>query len=130
MKCSRCGREISEDESYVSQGKVFCDDCLIDIGLSGKGCDPWATYINIRTKESSGLKGADGLTDIEKKVYEFVKSKDRATREEVMRDLDLSEADLKTRLVPLMHGGLIKEHSEGNTMYLIPTLPHNSPIPP
>ena len=119
-KCTRCDREISEDQSFVYQGKVLCEDCLMDIGLSAKECDPWATYVDTRTRERLGLKGTEGLTEIEKKVYEFVKSKGRATREEVMKNLGLSELDLKAQLVPLMHSELIKEHSEGGTMYLIP----------
>jgi len=120
MKCSRCSREISEDQSYVHQGKVLCEDCLMDIGLSIKECDPWATYVDTHTRERMGLKGAEGLTEMEKKVYEFVKSKGKATREEVMEKFSLSELDLKAQLITLMHSELVKEHSEGDQMYLIP----------
>jgi len=120
MKCERCGREISEDQSYVHQGKVLCDDCLMDIGLSIKECDPWATYVDTHTRERSGQTGTEGLTETERKVYEFIKSKGRATREEVMANLSLSELELKAQLVPLMHSELVKEHSEGDKMYLIP----------
>lgn len=120
MNCSRCGRELSEEQSYVHQHKVFCEDCLMDIGLSIRECDPWATYVDTRTRERSGLKGAEGLTEVEKKVYEFVKSKGRATREEVMEKFNLSEADLQAQLTPLMHSELVKERGEGDQMYLIP----------
>jgi len=120
MKCSRCSREISEDQSYVHQGKVLCEDCLMDIGLSIKECDPWATYVDTHTRERMGLKGAEGLTEMEKKVYEFVKSKGKATRKEVMEKFSLSELDLKAQLITLMHSELVKEHSEGDQMYLIP----------
>ena len=120
MKCSRCNREISEDQRYVHQGKVLCEDCLMDIGLSIKECDPWATYVDTHTRERMGLKGAEGLTEMEKKVYEFVKSKGKATREEVMEKFSLSELDLKAQLITLMHSELVKEHSEGDQMYLIP----------
>lgn len=115
MKCNRCAREISEDQSYVYQGKVLCEDCLMDIGLSVRECDPWATYIDTHTRERT-----EGLTEMEKKVYEFVKSKGRATREEVMENFGLSEVDLRTQLIPLMHSELVKERSEGDKMYLIP----------
>ena len=37
-----------------------------------------------------------------------------------MRQLDLSETDLKAQLIPLMHAELIKEHGESGEMYLIP----------
>ncbi len=120
MNCSRCNRELSENQRYVYQGKVFCEDCLMEIGLSIKECDPWATYTDTSARKRHGQTGAAGLTEMEARVYEFVKSKGRATREEVMKNLGLSDSDLKAQLVPLMHSELVKERSEGNRMYLIP----------
>ncbi|MBI2287870.1 MAG: hypothetical protein HYU83_02630 [Chloroflexi bacterium] len=120
MKCSRCGREISEQQSYVYKDKVFCEDCLMDIGLSSKDCDPWATYVDTHTRASLGLEGTDGLTETEKKVYEFVKRQGRATRQQVMRHLGLSEPELNAQLTPLLHADLVKERSESGKMYLIP----------
>ena len=75
MKCSRCGREISEDESYQHMGKILCDDCYLEIRAHPRECEPWATYLATRTRESLGLKGTEGLTELQTKVYEFVKSK-------------------------------------------------------
>jgi DNA-directed RNA polymerase specialized sigma subunit len=118
MKCSRCGRNVTEEQSHVYQGKVMCDDCLMDIGLSVKDCDPWATYVD--TRQRQGLNAAEGLSEMEKKVYEFVKRKGKATRKEVMKNLRLSEADLNAQLLPLMHSDLLKEHAEGDKTYLIP----------
>lgn len=120
MNCSRCNRELSEDQSYLHQGKVFCDDCLMDIGLSPKECDPWATYTDTSDRKRHGQTGAAGLTEMETRIYEFVKSKGRATREEVMGNLGISKLDLEAQLVPLMHSELIKERSEDDMMYLIP----------
>ena len=120
MKCNRCSREISEEERYIYQGAVFCEDCLMDIGLSIKECDPWATFVDTSARKRCGETGTAGLSQIEAKIYEFVKNKGRATRQEVMKSLDLSETDLKAQLLPLMHSELLKEHSEGGEMYLIP----------
>ncbi len=120
MNCSRCNRELSENQSYVHQGKTFCEDCLMDIGLSIKECDPWATFVDTSARKRHGERGAAGLTEIEAKIYELVKSQGRATRQEVMKHFSLSELDLKAQLLPLMHSELIKEHSEGGQMYLIP----------
>ncbi len=120
MNCSRCNRELSENQSYVHQGKIFCEDCLMDIGLSIKECDPWVTFVDTSARKRHGERGAAGLTEIEAKVYEFVKSRGRATRQEIMKNFSLSEFDLKAQLLPLMHSELIKERSEGGQMYLIP----------
>ncbi len=120
MNCSRCNRELSENQRYVYRDKVFCEDCLMEIGLSIKECDPWATYTDTSARKRHGQTGAAGLTEMEARIYEFVKGKGRATREEVMKNLGLSESDLKAQLVPLMHSELVKERSEGDIMYLIP----------
>ncbi len=118
MNCSRCNRELSESQSYVHQGKIFCEDCLMDIGLSTKECDPWATFIDTSTRKRHGEKGAAGLTETETKIYEFVKSRGRATRQEIMNKFSLSEPDLNAQLVPLKHSELIKELGESGQMYL------------
>ena len=119
MQCSRCNKEISENQSYVSKGKVYCEDCLMDIGLSMRECDPWATYVDNRTRERAGQKGTDGLTELEKKVYYFVKDKGKTTREDVMKGLKLSDTELRTQLIPLLHSDLVKEKSEGKQQYLV-----------
>ena len=120
MNCSRCNRELAEDRAYVYQGKVFCEDCLMEIGLSIKECDPWATYVETAGRKRHGRTDATGLSEMQAKIYEFVKSKGRATREEVMSSLGLSEQDLQAQLVTLMHSELIKERGEGGNLYLVP----------
>ena len=118
MKCHQCGREIPKGESHPHQGQILCDDCFMEIGLHAGGCDPWATYSATRTRESLGLKGTEGLTELQKKVYEFVKNKGKITREEVMAELSLSDAEMDAQLTPLMHSELVKEHGEGGSVYL------------
>ena len=117
MKCSRCNREISESEAYMHKGKVYCEDCLMDIGLSKSQCDPWSSYVDTRTKERQ-LKGKVELTDTEKRIYEFIKSKGKATRQEVMKKFGMSEEELKAQLIALMHSEMVKERSEGGAQYL------------
>lgn len=119
MQCSRCQKKITESQSYVNKGNVYCEDCLMDIGLSARECDPWATYVDNRTRERAGQKGTEGLTELEKKVYNFVKSKGKATREDVMKGLKLSDTELRTQLIPLLHSELVKEKSEGRQQYLV-----------
>ena len=120
MKCNRCGRSLTEAERYVYQDKIFCEDCLMNVGLSIKECDPWSSYVDTRTRERAGLKGAEGLSETEKKIYEYVKSKGKVTRQEVMASLNLSESELAIKLIPLFHSELVKERSEGDSFYLIP----------
>ena len=120
VKCNRCSRELAEDQRYVYQGKVFCESCLMDVGLSVKECDPWATYVDTSARKRRGLTGTAGLTEMESKVYDFMKSRGKTTREQVMKKFKLSETDLNAQLVTLMHAELVKERGEGGKLYLIP----------
>ncbi len=119
MECSRCHRRLTKDETYVHQGKTFCDDCLMEIGLTAWQCDPWATYVDKRTRARQGVKGSEGLTDAERAVYDLVKNRRRMTRAEVTADLGISETDLRLQLLPLLHADLVKECAEGGELYLV-----------
>ncbi len=115
MKCNRCGRQISEDQTYTYQGQALCEDCRMEIGLHPRGCEPWATYLATRAGA-----GSQGLTELQKKVHDFVKSKGKATRAEVKKHFSLSEAEMDAQLTPLLHSELVKERSEGDESYLVP----------
>ncbi|MAG15032.1 MAG: hypothetical protein CL874_04045 [Dehalococcoidales bacterium] len=119
MKCSRCGREISEEKRYTHQGQTVCEDCLMDIGLHAGKCQSWASYLATPTRESLGIKGTEGLTELQKKVYKFIKSPSKMTREKVKQHFNLSEAEIYAQLTPLMHSELVKAHSEEGNLYLV-----------
>jgi predicted HTH transcriptional regulator len=91
----------------------------MEIGLHPKECEPWATYIATHTPGGAGPKSKQGLTELQEKVYEFVKSKGRVRREEVMTTFKLSEADMDAQMTALYHTELVKEQREGNKVYLI-----------
>jgi len=120
MKCNRCGREVKEGDSYTHFGETLCEDCYLDMRLEVKGCDPWAVHSATRLRESSGLKGNEGLNELQKAIYELVKSKDKVTREEVMEILSLSESEMRIQLAILRHCELVKGHKEDGKVYLIP----------
>ena len=120
MKCNRCGREIIEGDSYTHLGETLCEDCYLDIRLGVKACDPWAVYTATRFRESSGLKGTEGLIDVQKEIYELVKRKGKVTKEEVIEDLNLSEQEMQTQLATLRHCELVKGHKEGAEVFLVP----------
>lgn len=120
MKCSRCGCEISADNSYQHLGKTWCEDCYIDVQYPAKACDPWAVYSATRSRESVGLKGTEGLTEQQKAIYEFVKGKGRVTREELIERFGVKETELQTQLAMLRHCELVKGRKEGDRIFLVP----------
>lgn len=62
VKCNRCGREVPAENGYQHLGGALCEDCYIDIKYPAKACDPWAVYSAMRSRESAGLEGNEGLT--------------------------------------------------------------------
>lgn len=119
MQCSRCHKEITASQSYVNKGRVYCEDCLMDVGLNTRECDPWATYVDNRTRAQAGQTGTDGLTEGQKRIYGFVKERGKATRQEVMNTLGLNDADLQLDLLPLLHTEMVKEKSESGRQFLV-----------
>ena len=120
MKCDICGQEIKEGDSYAHMGETLCEDCYLDMRLEVKACDPWAVHSATRFRASSGLKGIEGLTDLQKEIYELVKRKGKITKEEVIKNLSLSEQEMQIQLATLRHCELVKGHKEGDKVYLIP----------
>ena len=120
MKCDRCGRELSADDGYQHLGKTFCEDCYIDIRYPAKACDPWAVYSATRSRETTGLKGTAGLTELQKVIYEFIRGKGKVTREQLIETFELGEAELQRQMATLRHCELVKGRKEGNSIYLVP----------
>lgn len=120
MKCNRCGCEVPAENSYQHLGEVLCEDCYIDIRHPAKACDPWAVYSATRSRESAGLEGAEGLSDLQKKIYKFVKENGKVTREGILVSFNIKEAELQKNLATLRHCELVKGRKEGNCIYLVP----------
>ena len=120
MKCNRCGCEVPAENSYQHIGETLCEDCYIDIRYPVKACDPWAVYSATRSRESGGLEGTEGLTEQQRKIYEFVKRKGKVTREEILANFNIKEMELQTNLATLRHCELVKGRKEVNCVYLVP----------
>jgi len=120
VKCKRCGRELLEKERYEYLGETLCEDCYIDIRYPAKACDPWAVYSATRSREILGLEGAEGLTELQRAIYEFVRSNGKVTREELMKNFNLAETEFQRQLATLRHCELVRGTKEGGGIYLVP----------
>jgi late competence protein required for DNA uptake (superfamily II DNA/RNA helicase) len=120
VKCQRCQRDIPEDETYSYLGETLCDDCYMDAMSPAKACDPWAVYSATRTRESAGLKGEEGLTDAQREIYEFIKSRSKVTATEVIAALGISQQELEKVVATLRHCELVRGQKEGDKVYLVP----------
>lgn len=119
MQCQRCQHEIIENESLKHLNETLCEDCYIDAVSPAKACNPWAVYLATRTRESSGLNDVEGLTPIQKEVYEFIKNKEKVTAVEVMNNLHITQPDLENVIATLRHCELVRGQKEDDKVYLV-----------
>ena len=120
MKCDHCGREFSADDCYQHLGETLCEDCYIDIRYPAKACDPWAVYAATRSRETLGLKGTEGLTELQQAIYEFIRGKGRVTRGQLIENVELTEVELQKQLAILRHCQLVKGYEEDSQVHLVP----------
>ena len=120
MQCQRCQRKILESESLKHHDETLCEDCYIDAVSPAKPCNPWAVYLATRTRESSGLKGMEGLISIQQEVYEFIKNKGQVTAVDIMTIFDIKQSELENIIATLRHCELVKGQKDNDKVYFVP----------
>ena len=120
VRCQGCGCQVPEDDCLTSEGKTLCEDCYMDAGQRIRVCDPWGERSKLIFRESHGLAGTEGLTDLQKRMYEFIKARGKATREELEKELDLKPREMENEFAILRHCQLLKGKKEGDAVYLVP----------
>ena len=120
VKCNRCGREVPAENSYQHLRETLCEDCCIDVRYPAKACDPWAVYTATRSRQRLGLKDSQGLTDQQQAIYDFIKRRGKVTREELLKNFNLTESELQVQLATLRHCELVKGMKEEGRIYAVP----------
>ena len=119
VKCQGCGGDIPEENCFISEGRTLCEDCYIEAGQRIRVCDPWGERSKMIFRESHGLTGTEGLTDLQKRIYEFVKIKEKVTREDLAREFGLKPGELENEFAILRHCQLLKGRKEGDKVCLV-----------
>jgi hypothetical protein len=118
VHCAICSKEIEKHQCYEHQGKVFCEDCYMDILSPPKACDPWAVH-----SAQTFLKGKDKLstlTPLQLSVVNYLKKKGEATLEELIQNLNLTEGELRREFAVLRHMEVLRAtKKEGKILYLL-----------
>lgn len=118
-RCDRCGREHPSEDLIVEGGSRICENCYINAHQKIKVCDPWAVRSKKILREKAGLVGAEGLTDIQKEIYDFITSKGGATREEIAERFDLPPEELENQFAILRHCELVKGQKRDDGVYIV-----------
>ncbi len=117
MKCERCGIEFPENEVNIYQGKSLCEDCCFDLMNPPKTCDPTAVSSTLMVRKQLGQTGTDGLSELQKKIYDLVVQRGRISREETMKTLSLSPEALEREFAVLRHCELLRGFKENGVIY-------------
>lgn len=118
VKCENCGLEIPREESLTRDGKALCEDCYVTLSGRVQSCDPLAVRSAKEFRKRSGLEAAEGLTEQQKAVYDFIKAKQRVTPEELYIAFQIPPLELENLVATLRHCELVKGQKEGTQVYL------------
>lgn len=108
MICENCQEEIPEGEEMNYRGKVLCEDCYIEAVSLPKACDVAAVHSAKLTRKLSGQEGTEGLTKLQKDIYEYVKNNGKVTPDALMTTFQLSENQMIREFTALRHCELLK----------------------
>ena len=117
--CQRCGCEVSVEDQYTVNGVTLCDDCYLEESSPVKACNPLAVYSAKRFQESGGPDGEAILTEQQKAIYDFIKSKGKVTPKELCSRFSLSQREVENQVAILRHLELTKGKKEGDKIYVV-----------
>jgi len=89
------------------------------VGRRIRVCDPWGERSKKIFRDSHGLEGTDGLTDLQKEIYQFIAEKGKATRNELLERFNLPPTELENQFAILRHCQLLKGKKEGDAVYIV-----------
>jgi DNA-directed RNA polymerase subunit RPC12/RpoP len=115
--CAKCDKKIEKQQGYEHQGKLFCEDCYMDILSPPKACDPWAVH-----SAQSFLKGKDKLATLaplQLKLVNYLKQKGEATLDELIENLNLTEEELRREFAVLRHMEILRATKKGDRIYYL-----------
>ncbi|MFZ5631283.1 MAG: hypothetical protein ACOY40_00380 [Bacillota bacterium] len=119
MICDRCKETIPEgDDVFDYYGKKLCEDCYIGAVQPPRPCDPTAVDSARSTRAMMGHSGTDGLTPLQKRIYDLIREKGKITREELMKSFDLPQWEMEKQFAVLRHCELIRAFKEGPHVYI------------
>lgn len=117
MRCDKCDTEVPDDEIFVHAGRNLCEDCYISVMARPKPCDPGAVSAARASRELQGQQGTQGLTPVQRKLYDYLKDRGKAKREEVAAYMDMPMEDLEGVFAVMRHMCLVRGFKEDDTIF-------------
>lgn len=117
VKCERCGVELAENEVTLYQGKSLCEDCCFDLMNPPRTCDPTAVSSTLMVRKQLGQTGTEGLSELQKRIYDLIANKGPISCEDVMKTLNLTPQVLEREFAVLRHCELLRGFKENGVIY-------------
>ncbi|HWR43403.1 hypothetical protein [Sporomusa sp.] len=118
MICQNCKTEIPANEESKYRGQILCEDCYIEMLEPPRSCDVAAVYSAKSARKAAGQEGTDGLTDLQKNIYDYVKKQGPVTHDQVMQHLSLSRLQLDKNFAILRHCELLRAFRENDQVFV------------
>jgi len=81
-----------------------------------KTCDPTAVSFNADVRKNLGKTGTDGLSELQKTIYNTVVERGKINREDLLKTLNLTPEAFEREFPVLLHCELIRGFKEANTV--------------
>ena len=120
LKCERCGACVDEEDSYELGNERVCEDCYFDSAMPHGPCDPVAQSGVDKFSEAFGEVKPENLLEEQRKVYEFIKEKEKVTSVEVLQKFGMRQSELTSILIVLRRFKLAKGARIDGEVYLVP----------
>lgn len=118
MICPKCNSEIPTDEAIKFRGQTICEDCYVELLEPPRSCDVAAVHSAKVSRRAAGQEGTDGLTDLQKDIYNYIKAEGPVTHDQVLQKLGLSRLQLDKNFAILRHCELLRAFRENGQVLL------------
>jgi hypothetical protein len=117
MQCERCRCNLEENRINHFERKVVCEDCCFELMNPLKPCDPLAVRSTLNVRKVLGQTGTEGLTDLQKEIYNIVVAQKAISKEELKAELNLTFEEIERQFAVLRHCQLLRAFKEGGKVY-------------
>jgi hypothetical protein len=90
---------------------------MFDLLNPPKICDPTAVHSTITIRQQLGQSGTEGLSELQKKIYNLVISKGRISRDELLAAMGIPLQALEREFAVLRHCELLRGFKEDGVLY-------------
>ena len=120
LKCEKCGTEVDEEDSYKLGNEKVCEDCYFDSAMPQNPCNPVAQSSTDKFLEAFGEVKPEQLLEEQRKVYEFIKEREKVTSMEILQKFSMRQGELTQIFIVLRRFKLVKGAKIDGEIYCVP----------